>query len=1397
MKNKKTSNKSPAQLKGKLMAALAMLLVASVLMGSTTYAWLVLSIAPEVTGITTNIGANGSLEIALLNTETRQNMSTIRSGKVGESLAARNLGANITWGNLVDLNDASYGLDNIVLMPARLDLVANASVDGEEGSEGTDTEKTYTVSSGLLSIPTYGYDGRVVDVTADAVSTVYKDGKFGYVPASQTYGVRAIGTSDNLTEQASALAMAKSNVATYTTSASNAASGSLATNGNALVNDIIAAHALNADATFNDNDLAIIKAMIKDLKDATFYIDLTLRQGLVARLASVEGDEEKFVTYRNKIIDSSNTLSDLINTMETAKVTVPAEFKTWVSNLAEINNELNFATVACDALTGGTYTWIELRSALDVLINLNEVWINDTRYPDFNKDQANSLLGGDNKITFGPGSGVFADVADFTGDISTMVSTMLGNVEITTLTTQDPVYLTALLNSIKNLEAAGDATGTKAVTLTNTYGYALDLAFRCSAAESDLLLQTAGTQRIYEDSSSLATQGGGSFMEFAVTESVTNTIQLMDAVRVAFIDDAGNLLGVAKLNTSNRETSGSVIKAPLYLYNFSISEEDGSMIMGERKKTDNSLISLQGKVAKAVTVVVWLDGDLVDNSMVSGEAETAMSGMLNLQFASSADLVPARNTDLLNITTNPADLVTKLEDEKATYEAGQLYYSSVTWNAFTAAYNNALAVSQNSSANDSQIWNAISELTQAKNALSAPSHASLESMIDEMRKLMGKTDDLVSISIKDQDGNPQVVYEFTMEVFDGRIKEADVFHVDYNKNMRDEGNGLSSLIYTEESWNVLAGALYAAERMSANELATEEQIDAVMTALDTAYDALVPGAYFFPYDFAGTLYYYAVPQNEGDDTYGKWYDANFKRVISDLTILELDARAEPATVAKVDVDKYMRWDEKTFIPSVEILSDMYPTMMDDEIIGLTLKRDESIFFAEVMNSTHTDALNALIKTVEDEKLTVDVSAAEALLKRATYTTATEAQNLIDSLTVKVTEALEAKKAEEEKEKEETGENGEDGTTTVSEDSEPTEGEQTPVVVVPMSEDQRTVMTKAVSVAQAILEKLAPSVGEDNVTTPDATTPPEGTTPDTTTPDTTNAPESSDPEGTTPDATTPPEGTTPAEPTPEDPKVTALRTAKEAVEALLTAERVVSTEEADEALTALNVQLVANGEKEVTIYNTIVHYIPVINDSYEIAYTTEYPLFLSGKTGTSSLSFVGVTKNGVVFTASADVKIFTPADGAMINQKPAEGKPGLEVVEAQTMDLSASLFWNADRTDDEIRLGNVTVHTEEVEEKIEVDGEEKTVVKTFMVLDEVKVPATAAVYTWASSDMNIATVTSDGGSSCTVQAVKPGTVTISLSIETADGSTYTDSVTITVTAKTVEPEVTDPSEPENP
>ena len=63
--NKKTARRQ-RDLKSKLLAAVAMLLVSSMMMVTSTYAWFTLSTAPEVTGITTAVGANGNLEMALL-----------------------------------------------------------------------------------------------------------------------------------------------------------------------------------------------------------------------------------------------------------------------------------------------------------------------------------------------------------------------------------------------------------------------------------------------------------------------------------------------------------------------------------------------------------------------------------------------------------------------------------------------------------------------------------------------------------------------------------------------------------------------------------------------------------------------------------------------------------------------------------------------------------------------------------------------------------------------------------------------------------------------------------------------------------------------------------------------------------------------------------------------------------------------------------------------------------------------------------------------------------------------------------------------------------------------------------------------------------------------------------
>ena len=50
----------------KLYIILVFMLIATLLMSGATYAWLAISQAPEVGGVKTNVGSNGSLEMALL-----------------------------------------------------------------------------------------------------------------------------------------------------------------------------------------------------------------------------------------------------------------------------------------------------------------------------------------------------------------------------------------------------------------------------------------------------------------------------------------------------------------------------------------------------------------------------------------------------------------------------------------------------------------------------------------------------------------------------------------------------------------------------------------------------------------------------------------------------------------------------------------------------------------------------------------------------------------------------------------------------------------------------------------------------------------------------------------------------------------------------------------------------------------------------------------------------------------------------------------------------------------------------------------------------------------------------------------------------------------------------------
>ena len=114
-------------------------------------------------------------------------------------------------------------------------------------------------------------------------------------------------------------------------------------------------------------------------------------------------------------------------------------------------------------------------------------------------------------------------------------------------------------------------------------------------------------------------------------------LKLMDTIRVGFLNDRSELIGVAKLNLTNYEEQEEGIFAPLYLYDHTL-QPSGVLTMGQRRKDDAELLHLSRNVPSVVTVVMWLDGDYVDNSMVGHTSSQSMSGVLNLQFSSSADL---------------------------------------------------------------------------------------------------------------------------------------------------------------------------------------------------------------------------------------------------------------------------------------------------------------------------------------------------------------------------------------------------------------------------------------------------------------------------------------------------------------------------------------------------------------------------------------------------------------------------------------------------------------------------------------------------------------------------------------------------------------------------------------
>ena len=618
-----TKVRMPKGIRNKLMAALCMLLVSTIMLVSATYAWFTLSTAPEVTGISTSVGANGNLEIALVTEATYENLN-INSG-VGDSYETLNqtvVEANKTWGNIVKLDDASYGFADIKLNQAKLNM--------------SEADATKINVANPLATATYGSDGRVktVEGLASAVKNA-TSGTFKYDSTAQTYGVRAIGVPGNQTPQQSVYDRAAAQVNSNKSGATSGIKNVI--NGSQLVFLPMLTKLEGGSVSFTAQELDIVKQLADSMETSLNSITLVYGNAGLAKAASDGLDEAVLDALKALITTDAAAVKTALNEKEIGTVdTELTAIATAQSKVADVQDAL-------DALTEqSTYD-----SAADVTVIKDA--IKDLCGEDFvaydaddqeitSRDSA-TLMANAKKVYLNDANCVLKTVCSFTGTFKISDSPILGMVDLYAGAPNTPANWPTLAT---RPEGAAESN----IAADDTYGFILDFAFRTNAADSSLQIQTNAVNRVYNDEQgnddSLATMGHGSTVTFTYSEATTSTIAtgLLNRIKIVFFNPTdGTIYANGKL-TGVSAGSGSATA------NITLDKPAGT---AEDELDD--IVLLQQNQATRVSVLVYLDGENITNAEV---ANAASSGDLdlNLQFSSSATLVPMENSALRTMTNS-------------------------------------------------------------------------------------------------------------------------------------------------------------------------------------------------------------------------------------------------------------------------------------------------------------------------------------------------------------------------------------------------------------------------------------------------------------------------------------------------------------------------------------------------------------------------------------------------------------------------------------------------------------------------------------------------------------------------------------------------------------------------
>lgn len=537
---KEYTNRLP-RLKERLLTTTILLLVGVIMLTTVSFSWLTLSKSPETTNILTSIASNGNLEIALAS-GSRYTITAPGASQVGDGNLPI-VSGNLTWGNMVNLSDPSYGLSNLVLRPAGLNV------------------------DNLLNEPlkAKGYDeaGRPINKDtpfryAKWISTNPDDEEAPWeFQLTDELGVRAISSTKMAESSGYAYTLqVKLSEVKNANSAAETAYLNITKNIDidgtekqfleALATVMGAYMTANMNATQENNESLINatmdKASMEAFRDlfAAFIKVLELEQESMRQLANLQlfvingGDTSKYTEFAT--VDALVAQKDKLKSMG-LQISGLAEN---LSDYEKLKTNYEKLITICEQ---GTIKWGDdnLSDIVNALINVGTCTVNGTRVSsigasaalDLNNKSCATIITNGVLYNFEKRTGARMDVPKGSTDLEQkypkgltvkakgkrLGMTMTGTI-YALITTNAPTP--SLLQQDLDYTDSKNTGGTVALTANDTYGFAIDFWVRTNASGSFLTLEgNIITETVEEDAKGLDAEGN-EVQLYTVTLSTTD-----------------------------------------------------------------------------------------------------------------------------------------------------------------------------------------------------------------------------------------------------------------------------------------------------------------------------------------------------------------------------------------------------------------------------------------------------------------------------------------------------------------------------------------------------------------------------------------------------------------------------------------------------------------------------------------------------------------------------------------------------------------------------------------------------------------------------------------------------------------------------------------------------------